>query len=240
MDGRGVARSYTIQLPTDYDPLTPLALTIVFHGGGSDETGAMTFGLQNVEGAQARSVFVFPRGMPLEEHGVGWNDTCYGYDMAFFDNIVAAVEARYCVDTGRIFVAGFSWGCDFVTALACCRGDRLKAIAAASCSDEFANPDDYRTYANLACPVPNRAAIRFSHAARGDTLYPAPLFATTAHLFRSLNHCSSTMPPEPQGSCLAYTGCTHPVVDCAIPGIGHAPGPHWAEDTWRFFDKPDH
>ena len=108
VDGRGTARFYKVQVPTDYDPAKPLALTIVFHGGGSDENGAMGFGLQSVAGANAASVFVFPRGMRFEDHGVGWNDSCDGYDMAFFDNIVSSIEAKYCIYTNRVFVARFS------------------------------------------------------------------------------------------------------------------------------------
>lgn len=237
IDGRGTARAYRVQVARPYDPEKPLAMTIVFHGGGGDDHGAMSFGLQNVPGAAADSIFVFPRGVPFEDHGTGWNDSCQGYDMAFFDNIVAAIEADYCVDPGRIFVAGFSWGCDFVTALACCRGDRLRAVAAASCSDEFADRRDARTYANAVCPVRNQAAIRFTHAIGGDSLYPAPLFATTSTLFRTLNRCAGGQTTPTSDTCVAYAACSRPVVECAIPGIDHALGPHWAEDTWAFFKQ---
>ena len=237
-DGRGLLRRYRVRVAGPYDPARPRALTIVFHGGGSDDAGAMSLGLQDVAAAAAASVFAFPRGVPFGNDGVGWNAACGGYDMAFFDNMVASIEARYCIDPGRIFVAGFSWGCDFVTALACCRGDRLAAVAAASCSDDFRDPGDAGTYVNRTCPVPNRAAVRFTHAVGHDSLYPAPLFATTASLFAKLNHCAAAPPPEAGASvCRAYAGCRHDVVDCAIPGIDHATGPHWAQDTWAFFER---
>lgn len=237
VDGRGTARVYRVQVATPHDPDEPLALTIVFHGGGGDDAGAAGLGLQDVPGAAAASIFVFPRGMPFEHHGVGWDDSCHGYDMPFFDDIVASIEASYCVDTTRVFVAGFSWGCDFVTALACCRGDRLGAIAAASCSDEFGDPGDVHTYANATCPTSSRAAVRFTHAIGGDSLYPAPLFSTTAALFRNLNHCAGDRTVETSNSCVAYPACSHPVIDCAISNIDHTPGPNWAADTWAFFEQ---
>ena len=237
VDGRGTARVYRVQVASPYDPNDPLSLTIVFHGGGSDDAGAVGLGLQDVPGAAAASIFVFPRGAPFEDHGIGWDDSCHGYDMPFFDDIVASIEADYCVDPTRVFVAGFSWGCDFVTALACCRGDRLGAVAAASCSDEFSDPGDVRTYANATCPTSSRAAVRFTHAIGGDSLYPAPLFSTTAALFGALNHCASRRTVETSDSCVALSACSHPVIDCAIPGIDHAPGPNWAADTWAFFKQ---
>jgi hypothetical protein len=43
----------------------------------------------------------------------------------------------------------FLGGCDQVTALACCRGNRIRGVAAASCSDEFADPKNASTYQNL-------------------------------------------------------------------------------------------
>ena len=163
VDGRGTARDYAVKVPLSYQSSRPLALTFVFHAGGGNETSARSLGLQMAAGAAAASIFVFPEGTDFQGFGAGWDDSCTGYDMPFFDNMAAALETRYCVDKNRVFVAGFSWGCDFVTALACCRGDTIRAAAAASCSDEFGNPEDYRTYSNLACPVRNGAAIRFTH-----------------------------------------------------------------------------
>ncbi len=234
-DGRGFPRDYVVQEPKDRDPAKPLAVTFVFHGANGRASDAREFGIQNGTGATASSVFVFPQGVAFGTDGVGWDDSCTGYDMTFFDRMLDDVEAHDGVDGSKVFVAGFSWGCDFVTALACCRGDRIRAVAAAACSDEFRDPADARTYANLACPVTNRAAIRFTHEAGGDSAYPAPLFATTSRLFRSFNACPGTAPvPEP-GDCTSTPGCAHPTLECVKRGIGHAPGPTWGADSWAFF-----
>src|SRR4029077_19951125 len=102
--------------------------------------------------------------------------------MVFLDHMLGSLEDSYCIDATRVFAAGFSWGCDFVTGLTCSRGDRIRAVGVASCSDDFTNPADYRPYQS--CPVKNSAAIRFTHdASGGDSGYPSPLFATTSALY---------------------------------------------------------
>ena len=234
-DGRGVVRSFIVQAPERSDRVRPLALTFVFHGRNGDASQAAGYGIQDAAGAADASVFVFPQGTPFATDGVGWDDTCGGYDVVFFDNMLADLETRYRVDETKVFVAGFSWGCDFVTALACCRGNRIRGIAAAACSDEFRDPADYHTYANLACPVVNKAAIRFTHDAIGDNAYPAPLFASTSKLFRSMNACSSAAAQAAPGSCTTYAGCANSTLECVKPGIGHSVGPNWGAETWAFF-----
>lgn len=234
-DGRGALREFIVQIPATSDEGERLAVTFVFHGLNGKATDASAYGIQDASGAAKEGLFVFPQGMAFQNDGVGWDDTCGGYDMVFFDHMLADVEARYRVDEAKVFVAGFSWGGDFATALACCRGDKIRGIAAAACTDEFRDPADYRTYANLACPVVSRAAIRFTHDADGDGAYPAPLFATTSKLFRSMNACPTSAAQATPGSCVSYPGCANPTVECVKPGIGHSPGPNWGAETWAFF-----
>ena len=234
-DGAGVTRDYEVLIPASYSPSTPLALTFVYHGAGGVAADAKGYGVQAAPGAAAASIFVFPQGVSYQKYGVGWDDTCGGYDMPFFDNMVAALEATYCIDPGRVYAAGFSWGGDQVTALACCRGDKLRAIAAASCTDEYKDAADFKTYQS--CPTVNRAAIRFTHEATGDASYPAPLYATTLTLFRSWNACSATAKAILPGPCRVFGACRVPVVDCPYENIGHWLPNGWGNDTWSFFSS---
>jgi poly(3-hydroxybutyrate) depolymerase len=210
-------------------------LAFVYHGAGGNEASAKAFGLQNAPGAAAGGIFVFPRGVPYNGGTIGWQDSCGGYDMVFYDHMRSYLEANYCINPKRVFATGFSWGGDFVTALNCCRGDRLRAVAPASCSDEYANQNDYRTYANSPCPVAQAGAIRFTHQVDGDSGYPSPFFATTSALYRSFNGCSSTSSATAPSPCVAFSGCRQPYVECAYQGIGHALPPNWAAETWAFF-----
>jgi polyhydroxybutyrate depolymerase len=235
-DGNGKTRSYDVLLPAPYSNSTPLALTFAFHGAGATSSTAEGFGIQGGTGAASASVFVFPQGIPFQTYGVGWDDTCGGYDMPFFDHMVNDIESSYCIDTKRLFVAGFSWGCDFVTALDCCRGNEVRAVSAASCTDEYGKSDDYTTYDNLACPTKTQAAIRFTHdASGGDSAYPKPLFTTTSQLYQSFNGCPTFTGSLTPNVCTPYAGCADPFIECPYTGLGHATPSGWGSDTWAFF-----
>jgi len=238
-DGRGDTRDIEVLVPSTYAPNNPLALTFFFHGRGGSEEDAKAVGLQNVSGATNTSIFAFPQGVNYGSHGVGWDDTCAGYDMVLFDHMVSAIEGAYCIDTKRVFVAGFSWGCDFVTALACCRGNSIRAVAAASCSDEFTDPANYTTYANYPCPTTHAAGIRFTHdaSAMGDGPYSGVQFASTRRLYQALNGCSANATSTAPAPCVSYQNCTQPLIECAYEGLGHGLPSAFAADTWAFFSS---
>lgn len=245
-DGRGVIRTYLVQVPADYNPTKAYALTFVFHGAAANEWQSYSWGLQNVAGAAESGIFVFPNGMPYQNYGIGWDDTNKGYDMPFFDNMVKKIETNYCVNTARVFAAGFSWGGDFVTALACNRGSVLRAAAINSASDEYNDRTNYLTYQNLPCPTTSYPAIRFEHAIGGDGAYPSPDFATTSKLLQSFNVCkgacgvasTSVASSSSAMTCVSYNGCGKELIECSFAtSIGHALPPNWAADTWAFFQS---
>jgi poly(3-hydroxybutyrate) depolymerase len=243
-DGRGTIRTYLVQVPADYSPTKAYALTFVFHGASVNEWQAWSWGLQNAPGAAESGIFIFPNGMAYQNYGIGWDDTNKGYDMPYFDNMVNKIETSYCVNSARVFAAGFSWGGDFVTALACNRGSVLRAAAINSATDEFNDRTNYLTYQDLPCPTTSYPAIRFEHAVGGDSAYPSPDFATTSKLLQSFNACkgacgvASTSVPSSSSAmtCVSYSGCGKELIECSfLASIGHALPPNWAADTWAFF-----
>jgi poly(3-hydroxybutyrate) depolymerase len=243
-DGLGKTRSYLVQVPTDYNPSKAYSLNFVFHGAGANAWQANSWGLQNVAGALESGIFVFPNGIAFQNYGIGWDDTSKGYDIPFFDNMLKYMESAYCIDSARVFAAGFSWGGDFVTALACNRGNVLRAVAINSASDEFNDRTNYLTYQDLPCASTSHPTIRFEHAIGGDSEYPAPNFATTSKLLQSFSACSATCSSPttnvPSSSsamtCVSYNGCGHQYIECSFDAsIGHALPPNWAADTWAFF-----
>jgi poly(3-hydroxybutyrate) depolymerase len=245
-DGLGKTRSYLVQVPSDYNPSKAYALTFVFHGGGQGAWQANAWGLQNAAGALESGIFVFPNGIPYQNYGIGWDDTSKGYDIPFFDNMLKHMESAYCVDSARVFAAGFSWGGDFVTALACNRGSVLRAAAINSASDEFNDRTNYLTYQNLPCASTSHPSIRFEHAIGGDGDYPAPDFATTSKLLQSFSACSATCSTQTTSvpsstsvmACVTYNGCGPKLIECSFnASIGHALPPNWAADTWAFFQS---
>jgi polyhydroxybutyrate depolymerase len=234
-DGKGKTRDYELLVPSSYDPSKPLALSFVYHGAGGTPESAKAFGLQDAPGAKEASIFVYPRGIEFQNFGVGWDDSCGGYDVALFDQMLSSIESNYCIDTKRVFVAGFSWGCDHATALACCRGEKVRAIAAGSCVDEYNDKSDYHTYVNLPCPAKASSGIRFTHDVNGDTGYPGPLFAMTSALYRSFNGCTNRAAPIDPSPCKSFAGCASPFIECAYSGLGHALPGSWSADSWAFF-----
>jgi poly(3-hydroxybutyrate) depolymerase len=242
-DGNARSRTFLVQVPPDYDATRAYPLTFVFHGGGGDSLQSYSWGLQKVAGASRSGIFVFPDGMNIQHYGIGWDDTPNGYDLPLFDNILADLEAGYCIDKQRIFVAGFSWGGDFAIALACDRGDEIQAVAANSTNDEYKDTSNFLTYQNLPCPSKKHPRVRFEHAVGGDAEYPAPDFATTSKLFQYLNSCSpastNVRSSSPVKSCVSYSGCASEYVECSFDhSLGHALPPNWAQDTWEFFLAP--
>jgi polyhydroxybutyrate depolymerase len=240
VDGNHKPRTYLIEVPVDYSPSRAYPLIFVFHGGGGSGAQGAAWGLQRAAGALGSGIFVFPNGIPFQREGIGWDDRKDGYDLPFFDNMLNDLEAAYCIDPRKIFVAGFSWGADFALVLACHRGNQIRALAANSASDEFKDPSNYLTYQGLPCATKIHPAVRFVHAAGGDSEYPPPDFATTSKLFQYLNACGTGATPLKSSaasmSCVSFNGCASEYLECSFDhSLGHVIPPNWAEDTWKFF-----
>jgi poly(3-hydroxybutyrate) depolymerase len=238
-DGAGRTRTFLIVVPSVYNPNNGYPIIAVYHGEGETSADSHAWGLQD-GAANGHGIFVFPQGINYEKYGVGWDDTTKGYDLPFFDNMVEEVEAAYCINTGRIFAAGFSWGGDFVTALTCNRGDKIRAVAVNSATDEYNNNANWKTYQDLPCASPTHSAMRFEHAVGGDSAYPAPDFASTSSLYKSFNTCAATSTPYHTTtntmSCVSHNSCSKEFIECSFEdSIGHLLPPHWATDTWAFF-----
>jgi poly(3-hydroxybutyrate) depolymerase len=239
-DGRGFTRTYLMLGPKDYDPHKTYSLVLVLHGSGGTSETTVGWGLQNAKGAAESAIFLFPQGVAYHLSPAGWDDTPAGYDMPFLDTMIDSVEEAFCINRDEVFVAGFSWGGDFAISLSCARGDTFRAVAVNSAGDEFKNKADSRTYRYIPCPGRNHPAVRFEHAANGDSAYSAQEFTTTTQFFEMLNQCSGGSKPTPsatpQVSCREFIGCAHEFTECPFDAsIGHALPPNWAQDTWDFF-----
>ena len=241
-DGNHRSRSYLIQVPADYTPSRAYPLYFVFHGGGGNSRQSYGWGLQNAPGAAANGIFIFPQGIEFQRYGVGWDDSKNSYDLPFFDNMLNETGAAYCIDSAHVFVAGFSWGGDFVIALACHRGDKIRAVVANSTDDEYKDTADFMTYRGFPCGTRRPPSVRFSHAIGGDQMYPPPDFATTSQLLQYLNGCSGKATQVTSSSavmsCVSHEACETGYVECSFDTrIGHGLPPNWAEDTWKYFSQ---
>ncbi|HTM46482.1 MAG TPA: hypothetical protein VL137_16095, partial [Polyangiaceae bacterium] len=99
-DGGMQDRSYYLRLPPTYDNTRPYTLVLLGPGCGAD--GRSVVPIQTASGEDAIIV------------GLNGADQCFhtgngadSPDVAYFDATLADLKAKYCIDTHKVFMAGF-------------------------------------------------------------------------------------------------------------------------------------
>lgn len=133
---QGVRRSYHIDIPDDYSVTgEPRPVLFMFHGTGGSHLNFMPGGIYTADGADLRrkvgndAIMVIPDALPGEDGVNQWN---FGYDFAFFQDLMKQLQHELVFDSRRIFATGHSSGAGFVHELGCRHGDMLRGIAPAS------------------------------------------------------------------------------------------------------------
>ncbi len=226
----GKARTYVRSLPAAYDAARAYPLVFVFHSGG--RTGASArdyFGFAGI--AEDKAVFVYPDGIEGE-----WDlDSPAGKnaDIAFFDAILAETLSTLCVDSTRVFATGSSMGAYFTNQLGCRRGSKLRAIAPHEGSGPYDVDSAYDEAGHLKCPESPVAAMVF-HGENDTSVKLEDGKATRDHWVWA-NGCKGAPAPTSPSPCVAYQGCTKPVLWCQIPGGTHRIWQDGPKATWDFF-----
>jgi poly(3-hydroxybutyrate) depolymerase len=128
--GRG---DYIIDIPTGYDKDTPYRLVFGNHcmGGSAARVAAADNG-DDLSGYYSIKTLADKDNSPgiyvaLQGDGGGtWNAPD---DLQFFADVLALVEGNLCIDTTRVFVAGFSFGAMFSYALSLEFPEKIRAVA---------------------------------------------------------------------------------------------------------------
>ena len=234
----GLRRTYTVYLPPDADPTTPLPLVTVFHG--------FTMSGQNMvdithytELADTEHIAVaFPDGQGGPSSSVApWNvgrafDVCPSYagappsatgnDFAFMDAMQLDIAQDQCVDGDHRYATGFSMGGYFAHEVGCKRPD-IRAVAPAAGG----------THDLTDCPSVHKPIIIFHGAS--DPLVPAgcddpkaPAVAgheASAAMWARHNGCATTTTriTVMGGHCDIYDGCPADgqVELCSFDSMGH-------------------
>ncbi|HEY6078271.1 MAG TPA: hypothetical protein VIW29_05680 [Polyangiaceae bacterium] len=127
---------YIVSLPSTYDMAKPYPLGFGFHGRNRNHKNCQDgdcAGFQSVMGEQAVLVYMQSLREPLDAEMSGWEGGDEREDNAqFFEQVLAEVGAKYCIDQRRVFVAGTSSGASFTNLLGCRYGDKLLAAAPVS------------------------------------------------------------------------------------------------------------
>ena len=142
------------------------------------------------------------------------HDAADSPDLPYFDAILARVEADFCVDPSRIYVAGFSSGSWLANEIGCARADILRAQGSSAGGMPPAP----------ACKGPIPAMFA---ADTDDNKNPPATVQMAVDRVVSVNGCSQETEPYDFGvpaPCVQFKGCKpgFPVVRCVTSGVGHA------------------
>jgi poly(3-hydroxybutyrate) depolymerase len=150
-------------------------------------------------------------------------------DGPYFDQVLAEIEQRYCVDMSQIYVAGWSSGAWLSNYLACARGNVITGIAAGAGGLQHDHGD---------CLAGTKVMLLPGDAANTDEQGFNIGAEPARDLFVTTNGCSTTPVDVPLGdiTCQVYGDCAAPVAWCPASGGGHGdPLNHIADSGWQFW-----
>ncbi len=163
----GGERPATLQVPTSYDPATPIPLLLILHGYSRkpayvipvfqmesfhEDLGVLTIapqGLQNPMGAH------YWNGSPAccDSWGSGVDD------VAYLSALIESIQSKYNVDSRRIYAIGHSNGAFMAHTLACERPDLLAGIVSVAGA------------ANPSCIPKGPVSVVHAHATGDDIVW---------------------------------------------------------------------
>lgn len=201
----GTDRQWWVWLPTGYDPNKAYPLVFNFHGCGSSDN---IVPMNKVTTDKA----ILVRGTGISD-GTCWDANANGNDVKFFDQMLADLLAKRCVDTARVFATGYSSGSWLVNTLECERGDKLRATGTVSGGTYGDKSKCKGKYARIFIHDQDDMANRID---QGNDKERDRLIAA--------NHCMATGPVmEAPAPCARYQGCDpgFPVIWCQTQGKQH-------------------
>jgi polyhydroxybutyrate depolymerase len=238
----GVRRTYLLHVPPSYTGRTPVPLVLDFHPLLS--TGA---GVRRLDGYAASSdregfIVAYPDGIDN-----AWNiGPCCTFsrtvdDLGFARALVAKLKSEACIDSKRVYAAGFSMGGGMSHFLACNAADTFAAVA----------PAAFDLLEEMAC-APSRSIPVFAFRGTADFVVPYAGGAsrppngldTTIHFlgaqatfekWASLNQCNGA--PATSGNCQTHSQCRDGVEVslCTAQGGGHSPAD--ATTAWSMLKR---
>jgi polyhydroxybutyrate depolymerase len=219
----GTYRTWYLVPPKPADSTQPVELVFYFHGYGGSGVGSG----QGDPGTPGR-VTVYPDGVVQTwwQNALGWdNRNNTTPDIQFIRALLDTLLARHRIDSKRVYATGFSWGGWMANAVGCALGDRLAGMVSAA----GGGPEG--SAASCATSLP----VAILHATN-DGAEPQSSGLASRDFWKAKNGCSSSTTPVGTHGCIAYTGCTKPVLWCSHAD-GHSAPSWWLEDAWKGFGK---
>ncbi len=132
--GESTTRDVYYDLPNNYDKNKPYRLIFGMQCmGGSAQNVARNenyYGMKPFD-KEGTTIFVAPDGKCHENMCAPWEEK----DYAFFDELLAKLESELCIDSSRVFSAGFSYGSMYSNMLSRSRQDVLRGVAVYETAD---------------------------------------------------------------------------------------------------------
>jgi poly(3-hydroxybutyrate) depolymerase len=223
---------YILDVPSDYDTNQPYRLFFTWHWLGGSATDVVNGGYYGLKAkSNGTAVFVSPDG--LEGGGTGgvsgkgwWNTD--GEDVRFLEVMLDHFFENLCIDQGRIFSTGFSFGGMMSNTVGCEKSDVFRAIAPMSGSMMGG------------CRSTDAVPVAF-FGAHGDVddFVSTQSGRDARDVFVARNHCQDQTQPAGDSYpdyCVEYQGCDegYPVFWCEFSG-GHGLWSGAADPLWNFF-----
>lgn len=128
----GLARSYELHVPAEYDGTTPMPLVVNFHGLTSFGEQQASFSNMSATADERGFIVAYPNGTENS-----WNaGTCCPSatthnidDVGFARAVVEDISSRGCIDSSRVYATGMSNGGFLTHRLACEAADIFAAAA---------------------------------------------------------------------------------------------------------------
>ena len=146
LDFEGLERSYILHVPSAYDKTHPLAVVLVFHGGGGNAENTVNTSEFNKQADKSGFLAVYPNGSGrLGDKILTWNGgTCCGFalehnidDVGFVRAILKDLQSIAEIDSKRVYATGISNGGIMAYRLACEASDVIAAIGPVAGTQNF-------------------------------------------------------------------------------------------------------
>lgn len=223
----GTERKYWVQLPDSYDPKRPYPVVFEYHPLGGNGWQGLT--MYQIRPKFPNAIYVSPDGLTSGQYQ-GFSNT-NGEDEAMTRAIMAELEGKYCVDKGRYFATGFSFGGSMSFTAACNMSDVFRAIGAMSGAPISG--------ATCTSKKPVRQVAVWATHGDMDTALPIKMAQPIIDALVKYNGCSSETKPVEPAPCVEYQNCAtgYPVVWCVRPGDPHAIPSFGAAAISKFFQQ---
>jgi polyhydroxybutyrate depolymerase len=179
LDSGSQARRYLLHVPSTYDPETPTALVLVFHGAGIGAERFVDYTRFSSVADREGFLVVYPEG--LGERPV-WDPSPGSRDVQFASDLIDTLQIRCNIDHRRIYATGHSNGGGMVHRLACELAERIAAIGPVS-----------GAYQPSASCAPSRPVPVFAIHGTADPIVPYEGIPEWASAWAERNGCD----PEP-------------------------------------------